>query len=246
MLCKLAKLYAKSANHRNTTLLIRGKARKWHNLNLDVVETLNSIFWEKTFTNVTHCHVSIIVLNFINTSSKPKKCSIVLLLKSTLNLRKLKNNKTEKSWERTKVYQIFEHIIAFRKSGSKIPIRYNKITMQSNLLRLWEDSMTKSFWKSSKISGMWAKIYPIYFYFFRAPNGIQLVNDLIEDRTKYIPCGQFNKDNSCDLPFVHLNEKNENMIHSCALCYFVLSGLINVHLLRKCPLLSFIWNYTEK
>jgi len=73
-----------------------------------------------------------------------------------------------------------------------------------------------------------------------APNGIQLVNDLIEDRTKYLPCGQFNKDNSCDLPFVHLNEKNENMIHSCALCYFVLSGLINVHLLRKCPLLSFI------
>ena len=102
------------------------------------------------------------------------------------------------------------------------------------------------FGKFSKIVGMWPKIYLIYFYFFRAPNGIQLVNDLIEDRTKYLPCGQFNKDNSCDLPFVHLNEKNENMIHSCALCYFVLSGLINVHLLRKCPLLSFIWNYTEK
>ena len=84
------------------------------------------------------------------------------------------------------------------------------------------------------------KFIPFIFYFFRAPNGIQLVNDLIEDRTKYLPCGQFNKDNSCDLPFVHLNEKNENVIHSCALCYFVLSGLINVHLLRKCPLLSFI------
>jgi hypothetical protein len=73
-----------------------------------------------------------------------------------------------------------------------------------------------------------------------APNGIKLVNELIEDRTGYVPCGHFNKDNSCDLPFVHLNEKNENMIHSCALCYFVLSGLINVHLLKKCPLLSFI------
>ena len=81
-------------------------------------------------------------------------------------------------------------------------------------------------------------IYPIFI--FRAPNGIKLVNALIEDRTGYVPCGHFNKDNSCDLPFVHLNEKNENMIHSCALCYFVLSGLINVHLLKKCPLLSFI------
>ena len=76
----------------------------------------------------------------------------------------------------------------------------------------------------------------------RNPNGIKLVNELIEDRTGYVPCGQYNKDNSCALPFVHQNDKGENMIHCCALCYFVLSGLINIHLLRKCPLLDYISN----
>ena len=84
------------------------------------------------------------------------------------------------------------------------------------------------------------KVHSKEILHYRETNGLQLVKDLNEDRTKYLPCGQFNKDNSCDLPFVHLNEKNENLIHGCALCYHALYGLINIHLLRKCPLLPFI------
>jgi hypothetical protein len=149
----------------------------------------NSKFYilRKRFTNVTHCLVSIIFLNFTNTSSKPKKGSIIFKnipyarhhnplcirnrswiltihkarilrkkplektflafkkwvksiqtagyngTRTVLNLRKLKSSKTEKSWERIKIYQIFEHIIAFRKSGNKIPSRYNKITMHCDI-----------------------------------------------------------------------------------------------------------------
>ena len=75
---------------------------------------------------------------------------------------------------------------------------------------------------------------------YRSPNGMKLVQKIVEDRNGYNPCGRFNKDNSCDLSFVHSNDKNENIIHSCALCYFALSGLINIHRLPKCPLLSYV------
>lgn len=67
--------------------------------------------------------------------------------------------------------------------------------------------------------------------------GLDLVETLVEDRFGYIPCSQFNQTNTCSSQdFVH----SENRIHSCALCFYSLNGLINIHYLSKCPLLSYL------
>ena len=50
--------------------------------------------------------------------------------------------------------------------------------------------------------------------------------------------GHYNKNNSCVLPFVHNDDNEEKRIHACALCYFVMGGMINVHRLIQCPLLA--------
>ncbi len=55
---------------------------------------------------------------------------------------------------------------------------------------------------------------------------------------KFVPCPFFNKDNSCDNPPVHLGTDFTNQIHACALCFFTLDGMINLHQLCNCPLLS--------
>ena len=47
-----------------------------------------------------NCDVSIIVLNFPTLHRNQKKAQLFYFYKNILNLRKLKNSKTEKSWER--------------------------------------------------------------------------------------------------------------------------------------------------
>ena len=54
------------------------------------------------------------------------------------------------------------------------------------------------------------------------------------------PCVFFNRDNSCDKPFIHNETEDTSNIHSCALCYYTLSGLVNVHTISKCPLLCYV------
>ena len=61
---------------------------------------------------------------------------------------------------------------------------------------------------------------------------------LLVGKAKFRPCGYYNKDNSCRLNTLHSDKNNEKRIHSCALCYFVFCGMINMHFLKKCPLLN--------
>ena len=73
---------------------------------------------------------------------------------------------------------------------------------------------------------------------YRYPEGRHFIGSIVGGCIRYVPCGHYNKDNSCDLPFVHNDEKSEKRIHACALCYFVMGGMINVHRLIQCPLLA--------
>jgi len=70
------------------------------------------------------------------------------------------------------------------------------------------------------------------------PDGRSFIGSIVGGCIRYVPCGSYNKDNSCTLPFVHNDEKGEKRIHACALCYFVMGGMINVHRLIQCPLLA--------
>ena len=72
------------------------------------------------------------------------------------------------------------------------------------------------------------------------PDGRVFVGSLVGGCVRYVPCGSFNKDNSCPMSFVHPDLNGEQRIHSCALCYFALCGMINLHRLSQCPLLSYI------
>ena len=72
----------------------------------------------------------------------------------------------------------------------------------------------------------------------RLPDGRQFIGSIVGGCVRFIPCGHYNKDNSCDLKFVHNDQNDEKIIHACALCYFVLGGMINVHRLIQCPILA--------
>ena len=72
------------------------------------------------------------------------------------------------------------------------------------------------------------------------PDGRMFVGSLVGGCVRYVPCGAFNKDNSCSMAFVHPDQHGEQRIHSCLLCYFALCGMINLHRLSQCPLLSYI------
>jgi len=61
------------------------------------------------------------------------------------------------------------------------------------------------------------------------PDGRQFIGSIVGGCIRFIPCGHYNKDNSCDLEFVHNDQNDEKRIHACALCYYVLGGMINVH-----------------
>lgn len=67
------------------------------------------------------------------------------------------------------------------------------------------------------------------------------VGSLVGGCVRFIPCGAYNKDNSCpSKSTLHSDKSCEKRIHSCVLCYFVLSGMINMHRLPKCPLLAYL------
>ena len=67
-----------------------------------------------------------------------------------------------------------------------------------------------------------------------------VLSSLVGDSVPFIPCGAYNKDNSCpDQSTLHSDKNGEKRIHSCVLCYFVLS-MINMHRLSKCPLLTYL------
>jgi len=70
------------------------------------------------------------------------------------------------------------------------------------------------------------------------PDGRQFIGSIVGGCIRFIPCGHYNKDNSCDLEFVHNDQNDEKRIHACALCYYVLGGMINVHRLIQCPILA--------
>ena len=72
----------------------------------------------------------------------------------------------------------------------------------------------------------------------RYPDGRQFIGSIVGGCIRFIPCGHYNKDNSCDLEFVHNDQNDEKRIHACALCYYVLGGMINVHRLIQCPILA--------
>ena len=78
-----------------------------------------------------------------------------------------------------------------------------------------------------------------HFIYFRFPNGRQFLGSIVGSCVRYVPCGRFNKDNSCDATFMHTDKNFEKRIHSCALCYFASGGLINDHRLIQCPLLAY-------
>ena len=64
------------------------------------------------------------------------------------------------------------------------------------------------------------------------------IGSLVGACTQFVPCGKFNKDDSCSQDFIHTDKNGEKRIHSCVLCYFVLSGMISMHRLPNCPLLK--------
>ena len=64
------------------------------------------------------------------------------------------------------------------------------------------------------------------------------IGSLVGACTQFVPCGRFNKDNSCPKDFIHNDQNHEKRIHACLLCYFVFSGMINIHRLPQCPLLG--------
>ena len=64
------------------------------------------------------------------------------------------------------------------------------------------------------------------------------IGSLVGACTQFVPCGNFNKDDSCSEDFIHTDKNCEKRVHSCVLCYFVLSGMISMHRLPKCPLLK--------
>ena len=72
------------------------------------------------------------------------------------------------------------------------------------------------------------------------PDGRPLISLLTDKTVNYVPCGLFNKSNSCDKPFTHDEKEDEVKIHACSLCYFALCGMINAHRQSKCPLLSYM------
>lgn len=61
-----------------------------------------------------------------------------------------------------------------------------------------------------------------------------------KDSNQPLPCDVYNKTGTCNYPIVHLDSKQDQRIHSCSLCYFILGGLINMHRQSKCPLLNII------
>ena len=61
-----------------------------------------------------------------------------------------------------------------------------------------------------------------------------MIEDLSSGSEGFTPCGYFNKDNSCQTKFLH----PDGTIHICALCYYSLGGMMNVHRLSQCPLLN--------
>lgn len=71
------------------------------------------------------------------------------------------------------------------------------------------------------------------------PEGRQFIGSIVGGCIRYVPCGSYNKDNSCDQSFVHDDSNGEKRIHSCALCYFAMGGMINTHRLIQCPLLAY-------
>lgn len=72
------------------------------------------------------------------------------------------------------------------------------------------------------------------------PDGRQFVGSIVGACIRFVPCAQFNKDNSCqEKNMVHTDENGEKRIHSCALCYFAMGGMLNCHRVIQCPLLAF-------
>ena len=69
------------------------------------------------------------------------------------------------------------------------------------------------------------------------------VGSLVGGCIRFVPCGSFNKDNSCPEEFIHSLD-NQSRIHSCALCYFALCGMITSHRVTNCPLLKYVENIT--
>merc|ERR1712008_525995 len=54
------------------------------------------------------------------------------------------------------------------------------------------------------------------------PDGRQFIGSIVGGCIRFIPCGHYNKDNSCDLEFVHNDQNDEKIILACRFCYFVL------------------------
>jgi len=74
----------------------------------------------------------------------------------------------------------------------------------------------------------------------KSPNGQRLTETIVYNQNGFTPCGLYNKNNSCTKAFVHKDAYHGRVIHSCLLCHFVLSGLVNIHIMSNCPLLSLL------
>ena len=86
----------------------------------------------------------------------------------------------------------------------------------------------------------WICIYLDISFFSRSPNGQRLTETIVYNQNGFTPCGLYNKNNSCTKAFVHKDAYHGRVIHSCLLCHFVLSGLVNIHIMSNCPLLSLL------
>ncbi len=79
---------------------------------------------------------------------------------------------------------------------------------------------------------------------FRSTDGRSLLSSVIKsgnsEERKLRPCGHFNKNDTCSQPPIHVDSNYAMCIHSCALCYYALHGLINMHSVAYCPLLQYV------
>lgn len=76
---------------------------------------------------------------------------------------------------------------------------------------------------------------------FRRMMGRTVLNQLPVGNQKVLPCGPYNKNDSCPHKsadsILHAGPVGMS-IHACSLCYFCLGGLFNFHRQDRCPLLN--------
>jgi hypothetical protein len=75
--------------------------------------------------------------------------------------------------------------------------------------------------------------------FFRHPTGRSLIKS-VTTSSQFIPCGNYNKDGSCQDAMLHLDKNYCKRIHACTLCFYALNGMTNLHRQTECPLLQLI------